>query len=109
MTKQDRENQLTNTYVEPHKDIRQERPHVLVPNDSGNQVSIEHREKSLIHPAEESVKATRKEYGFRLLDPGTKEVAHDWQWLTTSEAREHVIRQSMSSGQFIIQRDEREV
>ena len=52
---------------------------------------------------------TRKEYGFRLLDPAMKQVARDWQWLATWEAREHVIRQSMSDGQFIIQNTERQV
>jgi hypothetical protein len=108
MTTPDQENQLINIYVEPHQDIRKERPHVLVPNDNGSQVSMEHREDLLIHPAEETVKTVGKEYGFKLLDPATKEVKHE-QWLSTPEAREHVIRQSMSSKQFDIQRLEREV
>lgn len=48
-----------------------------------------------------------KEYGFRLLDPSTEAVVQE-QWLNSPEAREHVIRQSMSSGQYIIERAERE-
>lgn len=100
----DQEGQLTNQYVEPHKDVKKERPHALVPKEKGDGASIEHREESLstTRPAK-----VRKEYGFRLLDPATNKVAQDWQWLSTREAREHVIRQSMSSGQFIIERSER--
>jgi len=48
-----------------------------------------------------------KEYGIRLLDPATKAVVQE-QWLNTPEAREHVIRQSMSNGQYIVERPERE-
>jgi hypothetical protein len=49
-----------------------------------------------------------KEYGFRLLDKATSEIVQDWQWLTTSEARAHVIRQFTLDGQHIIQQQERE-
>ena len=49
-----------------------------------------------------------KEYGFRLLDKATSRVEQDWQWLTTPEARAHVIRQSTIDGQHVIQQDERE-
>jgi hypothetical protein len=49
-----------------------------------------------------------KEYGFRLLDKVTSEIVQDWQWLTTPEARAHVIRQSTIDGQHIIQKEERE-
>jgi len=102
----DQENQLTNQYVEPHKDMKKERPHVLIPSEEGNAASIEHREESLSAAIRQG--KTRKEYGFRLLDPDTRKVVQDWQWLSTSEARDHVIRQSMSSGQFVIERQQRE-
>ena len=102
----DQENQLTNQYVEPHQDLKKERPHIFVPTKQGNAASLEHREESLSAPTPPA--KARREYGFRLLDPATRTVAQDWQWLSTAEAREHVIRQSMSSGQFVIERKERE-
>jgi len=63
----DQENQLTNQYVDPHRDLKKERPHVLIPSEEGNAVSLEHREESLLPAAQQG--STRKEYGFRLLDP----------------------------------------
>lgn len=103
----DQENQLTSQYIDPHKDVKKERPHILVPSKRGDGASIELREESLSTPIRQN-EAGRKEYGFRLLDPATKEVVQDWQWLSTQEARDHVIRQSMSSGQFTIETDHRE-
>ena len=102
----DQENQLTNQYVDPHRDLKKERPHVLIPSEEGNAVSLEHREESLSPASQQG--STRKEYGFRLLDPATRKVVQEWQWLSTPEARDHVIRQSMSSGQFVIERQQRE-
>jgi hypothetical protein len=102
----DQENQLTNQYVDPHIDLKKERPHVLIPSEEGNAVSLEQREESLSPASQQG--STRKEYGFRLLDPSTRKVVQEWQWLSTLEARDHVIRQSMSSGQFVIERQQRE-
>jgi hypothetical protein len=47
------------------------------------------------------------QYGFRLLHPDTRKVAQDFSWFSTADAREAVIRQSMSDGQYIIEREER--
>lgn len=38
----DQENQLTSQYIDPHKDVKKERPHILVPSKQGNGASIEH-------------------------------------------------------------------
>jgi hypothetical protein len=43
-----RENQLTNQYVDPNRGMKQERPNVLVPNPQGDGASIEHREGTLL-------------------------------------------------------------
>jgi hypothetical protein len=52
----------------------------------------------------------RKKFGFILRDPATRAIVQDVEmWFSTPDAREAVIRQSMSSGQFIIQRVEREI
>ena len=51
---EDRENQLTNQYIEPHKDIKKERPHVFVPGNKVDKVSLDHREESLLPPNDES-------------------------------------------------------
>jgi hypothetical protein len=102
----DHENQLTYQDVDPHRDLKRERPHVLIPSEEGNAVSLEHREESLPPAAQQG--STRKEYGFRLLDPATRKVVQESQWLSTPEARDHVIRRSMSSGQFVIERQQRE-
>ncbi len=103
----DQENQLTSQDIDPGKDVKKERRHILVPSKQGDGASIEHREESLSTSIRKS-EAGRKEYGFRLLDPATKEVVQDWHWLSTPGARDHVIRQSMSSGQFIIETGQRE-
>jgi hypothetical protein len=103
----DQESQLTSQCIDPHKDVKKERPHILVPCKQGDEVSLEHREDSLSSPIRQN-EVGRKEYGFRLLDPATKKVVQDRQWLSTPEARDHVIRQSMSSGQFTIETDQRE-
>jgi hypothetical protein len=101
----DQENQLIVPEIVPHKDIKNTRE-TLIPNEKGDEASLEHREESLLPPSQQD-KTTRKEYGFRLLDPSTKNVAQDWQWSSTPEARDHMIRQSMSSGQFIVERKEK--
>ena len=49
-----------------------------------------------------------KQYGFRLLDPDTRRVAEDFAWFSTADAREAVIRQSVSNQQYAIERTERE-
>lgn len=48
------------------------------------------------------------EYGFRLVEESTGRVERDWQWLSTAEAREHVIRQNTQEGLWLIDRTERE-
>jgi hypothetical protein len=48
------------------------------------------------------------EYGFRLVDKATRKIERDWQWLSTSEAREHVIRQNTQEGLWLIEKKERE-
>jgi hypothetical protein len=63
----DQKNQLTNQYVDPHRDLKKERLHVLIPSEERNTVFLEHREESLSPAPQQS--STRKEYGFRLLDP----------------------------------------
>jgi len=102
----DQENQLTSQYVDRHRDLKKERPHVLIPSEEENAVSLEHREASLSPASQQG--STRMEYGFRLLDSATRKVVQEWQWLSTPEARDHVIRQSMSSGQFVIERQQRQ-
>jgi hypothetical protein len=103
----DQENKLIVPKIVPHEDIKNTRD-PLVPNEKGDGASLEHWEESVLPPSQQNA-TTRNEYGFRLLDPTTKKVMRDWQWLSAPEAREHVIRQSMSSGQFLIERNERKV
>lgn len=47
-----RENTLTNQYVDPHKDIKTERPSVLSPNKAGDGAALERREESLTSPVQ---------------------------------------------------------
>jgi hypothetical protein len=48
-----------------------------------------------------------KQYGFQLRDRRTREAVGEPQWLSTPEARDHVIRQHTSDGEKIIERLER--
>ena len=41
----EQENQLTNQYVDPHRDLKKERPQVLIPSEEGNAVSLGGRQK----------------------------------------------------------------
>jgi hypothetical protein len=48
------EDQLTNLAVVPNKDIRKERPNVLIPNKEGDGASLEERRESVIHPNQQN-------------------------------------------------------
>lgn len=47
-----------------------------------------------------------RRYWFSLHDRATGQMVGEPQWFSTSEAREHVIRQSMSDQEYLIRRFE---